>query len=75
MYIEVTKPELETLIQRCLETGAFADAEDVILHALRCMAASNATGAELVAVVQSSPYKEIDIEPPRDRLPVRDISF
>jgi Arc/MetJ-type ribon-helix-helix transcriptional regulator len=33
--IQITKPELEALIKRRLETGAFKDAEDVILEALR----------------------------------------
>jgi Arc/MetJ-type ribon-helix-helix transcriptional regulator len=33
--IQITKPELEALIKRRLETGAFKDAEDVILQALR----------------------------------------
>jgi Arc/MetJ-type ribon-helix-helix transcriptional regulator len=34
MTIEITKPEIESLIQ----TGAFADAEDVILRALQSFA-------------------------------------
>ena len=33
------------------------------------------TGADLVAAMQASPYKEIDLEPLRDRLPVRDPSL
>ncbi|MBV8451630.1 MAG: hypothetical protein JOZ29_05080 [Deltaproteobacteria bacterium] len=32
--IHITRPEVETLIRRQLETGAFKDAEDVILQAL-----------------------------------------
>ncbi len=36
MTIQITRPEVEALIKRRLETGAFKDAEDVILHALRC---------------------------------------
>ena len=35
MTIQITKPEVEALIKRRLETGAFKDAEDVILQALR----------------------------------------
>lgn len=31
------------------------------------------TGADLVAVMQASPYREIEIEPSRSRLPVRDV--
>jgi hypothetical protein len=37
--------------------------------------ATDKTGAELVAAMQASPYKEIDLEPGRDRMPVRDIAF
>jgi Arc/MetJ-type ribon-helix-helix transcriptional regulator len=33
--IQITKPEVEALIKRRLETGAFKDVEDVILQALR----------------------------------------
>lgn len=35
MTIQITQPELEALIQQRLETGAFKDAEDVLLQALR----------------------------------------
>ncbi len=37
MTIQITKPEVEALIKRRLETGAFKDAEDVILQALRSL--------------------------------------
>ena len=33
------------------------------------------TGEALVAAMQSSPYREIDIEPGRSRLPVRDVTL
>jgi hypothetical protein len=33
--IQITRPELEELIKKHLETGQFEDAEDVILSALR----------------------------------------
>ncbi len=33
------------------------------------------TGAALVAVMQSSPYPQIDIEPRRSRMPVRDVAL
>jgi hypothetical protein len=35
MTIQITRPEVEALIKRRLETGMFEDAEDVILQALR----------------------------------------
>jgi hypothetical protein len=34
-----------------------------------------ATGAALVAAMQASPYKDVDLEPRRDPLPVRDVTF
>jgi prevent-host-death family protein len=33
------------------------------------------TGAALVAVMQASPYRDIELEPGRSRLPVRDLSL
>ena len=35
MNIQITRPEVEALINERLETGAFKDAEDVILQALQ----------------------------------------
>jgi hypothetical protein len=40
--IQITKPEVEALINRRLKTGAFKDAEDVILQALRSSEAEKA---------------------------------
>jgi hypothetical protein len=36
---------------------------------------SPATGAALVAAMQASPYKEVDLEPRRDPMSVRDVTF
>ena len=33
------------------------------------------TGAALIAALQGSPYRDIDIEPRRERLPVRDVKL
>ena len=35
MTIEITRPEVEALINRRLQSGAFKDAEEVILQALQ----------------------------------------
>jgi len=35
MTIQITKPEIEALINQRLQTGGFKDAEDVILQALQ----------------------------------------
>lgn len=38
MTIQITKPEVEALIKQRLESGAFENAEDVILQALQSSA-------------------------------------
>jgi hypothetical protein len=82
MTIEIHKPELEALIRERMKSGAFQNVEDVLIQALKSTppaaeedAALDKTGAELVAAMQASPYREIDLEPGRDRMPVRDIAF
>jgi hypothetical protein len=35
MTIQITRPEVEALINRRLQSGSFKDAEEVILHALK----------------------------------------
>jgi hypothetical protein len=35
MTIQITRPEVEALINQRLQSGSFKDAEDVILHALQ----------------------------------------
>jgi hypothetical protein len=87
MTIEIHRPELEALIRDWMKTGAFPTVEDALIQALKSspfpaehetvVSSSTAalTGADLVAIMQASPYKEIDLEPARDRLPVRDVGF
>jgi hypothetical protein len=87
MTIEIHRPELEALIREWMKTGAFPTVEDALMQALKSSPlpaeqeadASNGkpslTGADLLAAMQASPYKEIDLEPTRDRLPVRDVRF
>jgi hypothetical protein len=87
MTIEIQEPELEALILERMQLGAFRSVEDALLQALKysplpsrlASAVSNGspgpTGADLVAAMQASPYKEITFEPIRCRLPVRDVAF
>ena len=75
MNIEITRPEVEALIQQRLRAGRFANPEDLIFHALRASEAVKPTGAELIVAIQSSPYREIEIEPKRERMPVRDAAI
>jgi len=83
MTIEISKPELEALIRERMNTGAFQSIEDVLIQALNSpFFASHPspdsvtrTGAELVAAMQASPYKDIEIEPARSCLPVRGVGL
>jgi len=83
MTIEIQKPELEALIRKRMESGAFQSVEEVLLQALKSApqptepagGAATHTGADLVAAMQASPYRDIDLEPARGPLPVRDVTF
>jgi hypothetical protein len=37
--------------------------------------ADNLTGAALIAAMQASPSRDVEIEPPRVRFPVRDVGL
>lgn len=41
----------------------------------RADAGTGLTGAALIAAMQAAPYREVDIEPPRERLPVRNVKL
>jgi hypothetical protein len=87
MTIEIRKPELEALIMSRLRSGEFQSVEDFLMHALEASSLqagndaeprserSARMGAELVAVMQESPSKEISLEPARSPMPVRDVDF
>ena len=83
MTIEIHRPELEALIQERLKSGVFENVEDVLMQALKSAPpamelsgeAATQTGADLVAAMQASPYREIDLEPASARLPVRGVTF
>ena len=85
MTIEIQKPELEALIRERMKSAPFQDVEDVLIQALKVSplpaapdagiadGTSTRTGADVVAAMQASPCKEIDLEAARYRLPVRDV--
>lgn len=75
MTIEIKSPEVEALIAQRMKSGAFSSPEEVILHALRCSKPGSPTGAALIAAMQASPHKDIEIEPSRGPAPVRDVSL
>jgi Arc/MetJ-type ribon-helix-helix transcriptional regulator len=89
MTIEIA-PELEEIIQQRLDTGKYRDVADVLEQAVLSLPTAGTvasgrliqgmrgmTGADLVAVMQRSPHKEIElfqssvsIEPHEIREPV-----
>ena len=87
MTIEIHRPELEALIRERMKIGGGQNVEDVLMQALMSSppaAAKDAgfsdekpapTGADLVAAMQASPHKEIELEPTRGRMPMRDVVF
>jgi hypothetical protein len=84
MTIEIHKPELEALIIERMKIGGFGDVEDALIQALQSSPppdpeiaafSKGRTGADLIAAMQLSPYREIEIEPARYRLPVREVAF
>lgn len=77
MTIEIHRPELEALIIQSMKSGGFHYVEDGLLHALKTSppveepsgaSQDKRTGADLIAALQSSPYREPDIEPSKVRL-------
>ena len=66
-----------------MKSGVFQSVEDVLMQALKSAPpatelsreAATHTGADLVAAMQASPYREIDLEPASARLPVRGVTF
>jgi hypothetical protein len=75
MTVEIRSPEVEALIVRRMKSGAFSSPEDLILHALRSSKPGGQTGAALIAAMQASPHKDIEIEPSRGPAPARDVSL
>ena len=84
MTIQIHRPELEALIMERMKAGGFQNVEDALLQALTASPPAaapagkpreNRTGADLIAAIQASPYRDIEIEPARYPLPVRDVTF
>ena len=84
MTIEIHKPELEALIAQRMESGRYPTVEDALIQALKASPLQSdpaqqskrfRTSDDLIAAMQSSPYRELEIEPARHRPPVRDVSL
>lgn len=75
MNIEIHKPELAHRVQAQIQSGHFQDVDELIEKALDALdeqaivtAQETATGAVVLAALQASPYRDIDLTPPRARL-------
>jgi Arc/MetJ-type ribon-helix-helix transcriptional regulator len=83
MNIEIHKPELVQRVTAHIQAGHFHDAAELIEKALDALDEQTAasgptteTGAMLLAALQASPYRDIDLTPPRVRLTnVRDVAL
>jgi len=85
MTIEIHRPEREALIIQRMRSGGFHNVEDALLQALKTSplggepsgtSHDKRTGADLIAALQASPYRELDIEPPKVLLTtVRDVEL
>jgi hypothetical protein len=83
MTIEINRPELEALIRERMSAGAFQSVEDALMQALTdsplpdsgSATPTKRTSADLIAAIQRSPYRELEIEPKRYRMPVRDVNL
>jgi len=81
MNLEIRKPELARRVQAQIQSGHFHDADELIEKALDTLdeqvtaaAPATATGAMVLAALQASPYRDIDLTPPRVLLTnVRDV--
>jgi putative addiction module CopG family antidote len=77
MEVHLT-PDQEAFIRQRISTGRFATADEALQAAVSLLEERErpeATGADLVAAMQASPYRDIELEPSRSHLPVRDLAI
>jgi hypothetical protein len=83
MNIEIHTPELEKRVRMHIQSGRFHDTEELLTKAFDALEGSESlrapderTGADLIAALQASPYRELEIEPARVPLTiVRDVTL
>ena len=81
MNLEIHKPELARRVQAQIQSGHFHNTDELIEKALdaldeqaNAVAPAAATGAVVLAALQASPYRDVDLTPLRVRLSnVRDV--
>src|SRR5260221_944106 len=79
MNLEIHTPELEQRVRRPIQSGQFHDVDELLSRALDALeekaplpgsaapesSQTKQTGAAILEVLQSSPYREIDLTPTR----------
>jgi len=85
MIIEIHEPELEALIRKRMASGAFENVEDALLQALRSaplpqdsgtrIGATPKSGLAIFDALQRCPHPEVDIEPSRPFMPVKEFTW
>ena len=85
MNLEIRKPELMQRVNAEIQIRHLHDADELLEQALDALnekspapglTPDTRTGADLIAALQASPYRELEIEPPRLRLGnVRDVQL
>jgi hypothetical protein len=76
-----SQPELEALIQQRLQSGAFQNVEDVLLHALKSsepegdVPARGSNAKNLVELFADSPFAGLDMDFERDTDTGREIEL
>ena len=79
LTIDLPDEEVKALAEKAQAQGVSTEqyARLVLEHDLDVPAneGTKLTGADLVAVMQASPYREISLEPARGPLPVRGVTF
>lgn len=81
MNLEIHNPDLFQRVNAHIQTGRFHDTDELIEKALDALdqqavpaPRTGKTGAVILKALQASPYREIDITPPRVLLTnVRDV--
>jgi hypothetical protein len=62
MTIEITSPEVQTLLRQRMEAGGFQTAEDLIREVLLSSPQESRTGAALIQALQACPFPEVGFE-------------
>ena len=77
MSIHISPHNEARLAEEAKQQGLSVDAylEQLMDERAAGCLATGLTGAALLAVLQASPHRDIDLMPPRARLPVRDVTL